>query len=415
MRRFFVFLMIISLLIGLSSCVKNSESVITTPIQEIIETTEATETVANVPVAICVSDGFRLFISEVDWTREVNDNNHYSYATCYEGYSVKLNSDTPFASLYIEWNEIPGEYFILWGNEQILCGHEGFLHEYIRLPEYVTEIEFLFAEPGNKFICTIDLYTEGAAPDGVQDWSAPADTADILVFPTHSDDDVLFFGPLIAYYSIEKELVVQTAFMVQHGNTYRSHERLDGLWEMGVRHYPILWNLPDCGVLDINAAMTYYSAYDVEEWQVEQIRRFQPLVVLSHDLDGEYGNGGHKVNAHFLTAAITAAADPNKYHASAAAYGTWDTPKMYIHLYDENRWFFDVNVSMSQDPEGRTPFEVAQDAFQCHSSQVKTGLQLSQSEYNPQFDCRPFGLYRSLVGQDTTADIMENIHIEPWR
>ena len=31
------------------------------------------------------------------------------------------------------------------------------------------------------------------------------------------------------------------------------------------------------------------------------------------------------------------------------------------------------------------------------------------------WDCRPFGLYRSLVGTDTTADLMQNVDPDDWR
>ena len=99
------------------------------------------------------------------------------------------------------------------------------------------------------------------------------------MFPTHSDDDVLFFGPLISYYAIEKGLDVQTAFMVEHrGFPERNHERLNGLWEMGIRHYPILWNAPDTSEEDLYVALRYYKDTPVEQWQVEQIRRFKPLL-----------------------------------------------------------------------------------------------------------------------------------------
>ena len=105
----------------------------------------------------------------------------------------------------------------------------------------------------------------------------------------------LFFGALLSYYAIERQLKVQTAFMVEHrGDPQRDHERLNGLWEMGVRHYPILGTAPDTKETQLHAAKVFYASSNIEQWQVEQIRRFKPMVIVGHDLKGEYGNGGHK-------------------------------------------------------------------------------------------------------------------------
>ena len=54
---------------------------------------------------------------------------------------------------------------------------------------------------------------------------------------------------------------------------------------------------------------------------MERIRRFRPEVILTHDLNGEYGHNQHKVTARTMQAAIEAAADPTRYPASAQLYG----------------------------------------------------------------------------------------------
>jgi len=183
---------------------------------------------------------------------------------------------------------------------------------------------------------------------------------------------------------------------------------------MGIRHYPVLGSAPDTATFDFREAMSLYQASDILGWQVEQIRRFRPLVVVGHDLNGEYGNAGHKVNAYYLVRAVESAADPEQYPELAQQYGVWETPKLYLHLYPENEMIFDVNVVLESDPQGRTPFEIAAEAMYCHQSQVKWGYRVQQGE-DWAFDCRPFGLYRTLVGYDTITDIMENIDPAHWR
>lgn len=379
------------------------------------ETVPPTEPEVVIP-AQEITEGIDVRINDISvlhtlTDRNVNSNSIFQYTD-----RMVISSEIPFASLYFIWNYEPGTYTLQWDGGSIQCGQNGFIHEYIELGETVTSVTLIFEEETDKNLCEVYLYTEGTPPADVQLWQPPCELADILVFPTHSDDDTLFFGALIAYYAIEKQLDVQTAFMVLHAaQPYRVHERLNGLWEMGIRNYPILYNAPDAGIHDFWDSMSWYSGSKIPDWQVEQIRRFKPLVLVGHDLNGEYGNGGHKVNAYYLVRAVEYAADPELYPESAEVYGVWDTPKLYIHLYPENEWYFDVNTPMENDPQGRTPFEVAEDAYAHHKSQHQWGFRVQQDDDCRIYDCRPFGLYRSLVGEDTTADVMENIDPAKWR
>ena len=138
------------------------------------------------------------------------------------------------------------------------------------------------------------------------------------------------------------------------------------------------------------------------------------MVIVGHDLKGEYGNGGHKVNALNLVEAVESAANLEKFPESAQQYGIWETPKLYLHLYEENEIVLDVNTQLENDPAGRTPFEIAVAAYQHHRSQHYTSYRVRQ-DGSRMYDCRYFGLYRTRVGDDTTADIMENIDEASWR
>ena len=367
------------------------------------------------PVAELIHDSLHILIDGFDNSTYLIDDNNWSKERVAPNQRLSLTSEVPFGGIYIEWDRIPGTYSIVWDGGSVVCGQDDFLHEFVRLPVPVHEVYFEFSSDEMQVLAGVRIYTEGTAPEDVQVWLPPCEEADILVFPTHSDDDTLFFGPLISYYAIERQLRVQTAFMVEHhGYPERCHERLNGLWAMGVRHYPILGTAPDTATLSMNEAMRYYESSNIEQWQVEQIRRFRPMVVVGHDLNGEYGNGGHKVNAFYLVRAIESAADPAQFPEAAARFGIWDTPKLYLHLYEQNEMLLDVNTPMEHDPEGRTPFEVAQAGYAYHLSQHQYGYSVQQGR-DRAYDCRPFGLYRTLVGYDGTADIMENIDVQAWR
>lgn len=368
------------------------------------------------PQAEQITQGVRTLYNQIDVTRILSDGSHVTKYLVSSSGSLQITSETAFGALYLEWNEIPGDYEVLWDGGSVTCGTNGFLHEYIYLPEEVREVTFRFAQEGTRTLCEALVYTSGIPSQDVQVWLPPCREADILVFPTHADDDVLFFGPLITYNAKERGLTVQTAFMVDHTwQRERGHERLNGLWELGVRHYPILGSAPDTAEHSFDFGMSYYAKSNICQWQIEQIRRFRPLVIVGHDFQGEYGNAGHKVNAHYLAQAVEQAADPAVCPESAEIWGVWDTPKFYVHLYPENEWYLDVNTPLSADPAGRSPFRIAQDAFKCHVSQNTGYLRMHQEDDQRQWDCRPFGLYRTLVGPDTKADVMDNIEASQWR
>ena len=78
-------------------------------------------------------------------------------------------------------------------------------------------------------------------PDGEKD--------DLLVLAGHPDDEILFFGGTIPYYAGERGLNVVVAYLTcgtySDGTQVRRSELLNGLWEMGVRTYPVIGDFWD--------------------------------------------------------------------------------------------------------------------------------------------------------------------------
>lgn len=334
------------------------------------------------------------------------------------GKTMTITSKEPIGALYISWYKVPPTYTLSWDGGSLQTGELGFLHAWVQLPEAVTTVTIRGdAEDGLYAISELQLYTPGAVPEGVQNWLPPLETADILAFVTHSDDDTLYFGCALSYYAMERGLDVQTAFLVEHPIVARSHERLDGLWEMGIRHYPVVAGFQDfrCTTLESAAQFHQEQQEDVLTWQVEQIRRFRPLVILGHDLQGEYGHGQHMLNAHCLTQAVELAAQEGTCEDSARRYGVWDTPKLYLHMYEENQILLDVNTPLTADSKGRSPYEISCAAFWKHYSQQGLGLALSRVTDERRSDCRCFGLYRSLVENTGQTDMMAGIDPSQWR
>lgn len=365
------------------------------------------------PQADQIAEG-HLILDGADRWAALTDGNYATKVTLKPGEPMILESGQKIGGIYLQWDAPPGEYRLEWEGGILICGKENFLHEYVLLPQSVEWME-LSSDRGAS-VCEVKLFTEGTPPDTVQHWLPPCEQADVLVFPTHSDDDALFFGALIAQCAIEQELTVQTAFMVDHWyEPVRNHERLNGLWELGVRHYPVLGTARDYNAPSLTHAENYHRADDILGWQVAQLRRFRPLVAVGHDWNGEYGHKQHILSARYLTQAVELAAREDQYPESLLEYGLWDTPKLYLHLYEENPLVLQANTPLGKDEQGRTAFMIAQDAYAHHKSQHQYYFQVRQGAEYPQEDCTRFGLFRSLVGTDTGGDLMEhtqNIRIQ---
>lgn len=339
---------------------------------------------------------------------DMTDDSYYSMSTFNNGDTITISSDVPIASLYIAWNnKTVAPWTLTLGDGTVQsCGTDGYLHEYVKLDKPSGKIIMNIQADGMN-ICKLYAFGEGDVPSWVQQWNPPCDTADILLISTHADDEQLFFGGIIPYYAGELGLKVQVAYYTNYWNgaNVREHEKLDGLWTVGVRNISVNGDFDDIYATSLETAKEVYSYDDTVGFMTELIRRFKPLVVVGQDLNGEYGHGGHMITAAAICDAVQISADPDSYPDSAVKYGTYDVPKTYLHLYPENRIELDCRRTLSNFG-GKTVLEVAQEGYLQHASQQWCWFYVSD-DY--EYSCARFGLYRTTVGYDTTADILENV------
>jgi LmbE family N-acetylglucosaminyl deacetylase len=247
-------------------------------------------------------------------------------------------------------------------------------------------------------------------PDWVQIWSPPCEDADMVLLSTHADDEILFFAGTLPTYAGELKMAVQVVYLTNHwaDAPYRVHELLNGLWTCGVRNYPVIGPFPDLySMYSLDHAKTLYDTEAIKEFQTWVLRRFKPEVLLGHDINGEYGHSVHMLNTAMLIEAVALANDETYMPEDVEKYGVWDVPKFYIHLYEENRLTFRWDDPLSAF-DGKTGYEVAVEAYQCHASQVHYNPEILRDDSN--MSCLYFGLYRSTVGEDTKKDsFFENI------
>lgn len=360
--------------------------------------------------------------------RFITDKNTTTFHTSDPTAEISFDNTDGIGSIYIIMNFEYGEIIVRdkETGEEKAVDSKGILHFFI-------DVEKLFGrtiksasvkfESGAVTLSEIYIFSSGKAPDFVQIWQDPHEGgADLVLFSTHGDDEQLFFAGLLPLYAGEKGLRVQVVYLTDHRNMTngRVHEMLNGLWAVGVKAYPVFGGYADQRTYDLEGTYKYYegigvSRDELQQFVVEQIRRFKPMVAVGHDINGEYGHGMHMMYTDLLIKALDLASDRAQFTESYMKYGAWKVPKTYLHLYGENKITMNYDTPL-ESFDGLTAFQVSQQlGYPCHLSQqytwftdwingknVKITKAAQITDYNP----AEFGLYRSEVGPDTNGNDM---------
>ena len=284
-----------------------------------------------------------------------------------------------------------------------------FLVHWHELPEPATEVRIVPTGKERFRIAEIRIFGPGEPPPEIQRWEA-LDKCDLMLLSAHPDDEILWFAGLMPTYGGDRGYRIQVVVMAPTGGM-RKLELLGAVWHCGVKYYPEM-----LGFIDKNG-QTPERQYTV--WRgknrvigrvTEMIRKHQPEVLVTHGEKGEYGHGAHKTAADAAKNAVKAAASAKKYPDSAKKYGTWEVKKLYLHEYEKNPIVCDWDEPLEAFG-GKTGYEVAEEAFQFHASQVKRDWAF---EVHGDHDNAAFGLFHTTVGKDSgIGDLMENIPSAP--
>ncbi len=385
-------------------------------------TARADEAAAAKRLRLTVSGGYAATPSKflAEGADPLTDGSYRTEARVYG--TLTLSAPANIANLYISFSDTPTEFTVTAGDRRLRC-----VPQYLEVCVDVSALAsstLSLAFIGQVSVCDVYAYGEGELPGFVQRWEPPCEKADILLISTHADDEHLYFAGLLPYYAGELGCAVQVAYFTDHvAEPYRRHELLNGLWTAGVRNYPVIGSVPDAFSDSEKEALKKLSASGMSRddallQQVRLIRRFKPQVVVTHDLEGEYGHGQHRLCASTALEAAGIAANAESDPASVSLYGAWDVPKLYLHLYPENQinmnWDFPLDAF-----GGKTAFQVSQDGYACHLSQrgprfdnwifgekneITKAAEIA--EYSPCI----YGLARTNVGADVNKnDFLENV------
>lgn len=327
---------------------------------------------------------------------------------------VTAPAGMPIHGLYLCFSKMPETWEVQVDNgngwETYYVGNDDFYHVYVPMQEGFTQVR-VYCTLEKKFVMGFNEFfvlSAGDVPDWVQRWEPTHEKADILFLSAHPDDELIFFGGGIPTYAAEQQRKVVVAYL-SYSNTTRRSELLNGLWHMGVRNYPVIGEFRDAYAKNLKTS--YKNAggeKKVMEYVVGLYRKYQPEVVVTHDVNGEYGHKQHMMVAEVAQKAYDVAATEEEYLESFLEYGTWQVKKLYLHLWPENQIMFDWTVPL-QSMNGKTGIQLAEEAYAMHVTQAGSGM--SVTETGAEYDNRIFGLARTTVGEDVRKDdFLENIY-----
>jgi LmbE family N-acetylglucosaminyl deacetylase len=263
-------------------------------------------------------------------------------------------------------------------------------------------------------------------------WETPTNKVVLMAVNAHPDDEGIFFGGTLPYYSqvlgLPTLLVSMTSGDWYPTNlTIREAELRCAASNYGLRYEPVFLRFRDVPSQNmtgnpytnkIDATWDYWAdgvlqgdGADVEAGKqkaintlAEQIRRYRPDIIITHDQAGEYGHHNHIATCWAVTNAFYVAADPAATAPNLAGLPPWQVKKLYIHLYPQNRLFHQFFELPCSQLGGLTPRQVADIGLDCHVSQGKPDVSTvyrTGENYDP-YPSEWWGLYASVVGPDST-------------
>jgi len=285
------------------------------------------------------------------------------------------------------------------------ANESGMIHFYYELDSAVRKIVISTPDAG-KALSEVRVYEQDRVSKTVQQWQELPEKVDMLVISTHQDDELLFFGGTIPYYAAQGK-TVGVVYMANCGRK-RYAEALDGLWSCGLQYHPIFVGFEDKYPDSYDEAVDLWGMSSTESTLAALIRKYKPEVIVTHDVDGEYGHPQHKVTSAAVQSAVSRAGDPVVDPASAEQYGLWTAKKLYIHLYEENSLTMEVYDEPGEAFGGMTATQIATIGYSKHVSQQNS---FTMEKHGVKYDNRKYGLAFTTVGEDAAKnDFFENIN-----
>lgn len=305
----------------------------------------------------------------------INDNNSESRRALQMGKTLRIRfsgNEKP-AFLGVEWFSKPtGAVIERYDAQRQLLGSDTVNELYVSITalEEGTKEIVIRASKATLVIAEVDVFGAGTLPEPYHPFLPLPEKLDYMVIVAHPDDDVLFLGAVVPYLGAEEGLIGTIVYMTNPTLHQRHAEALNGAWTMGLRYQPIFWNMHDVYVNSMAQLSKYVSREDTVRYLVRLIRKYRPVVLFTHEPEGEYGHMQHRFVSATLREAVIMAQDAEYDAWSQEQHGTWQVQKLYLHDYEQAEVYclFDPDEPLRAF-DGKTAYEICRAAYKKHVSQ----------------------------------------------
>ncbi len=380
-----------------------------------------TDTSDGIAIDITNQCGFLAYSTDTPFSNAI-DGNYATVWKCENADSqyieITVPSEHTIGGIYFVWNVAPKSWELSALDESGDAkasqsgGKQRYLTQFVPIQDSLERFDrfrlSFSADPGcNVEIADLSVFTKGKPPYYAPMWQPFSGKVDLMTIAAHPDDEDLYLGLPAAIYGNEGKKCV-TVFMSSGGSatSVRRYEGQESAWSLGNKQYPVMRYVKDVRTSTLEEAEQNWPLDDTVSYIVEQIRKYKPSVIVTHDASGEYGHGAHMLTSYATQLAFVKAGDPTQYPESAKKNGTWNAGKLYAHLYNVNP-LDPLNLQKKLNSYGnRTAYQVVADAYARHKSQLPGRSLPTDGTY----DMRRFGLCLSNLGEDRVhSSMFENV------
>jgi LmbE family N-acetylglucosaminyl deacetylase len=222
---------------------------------------------------------------------------------------------------------------------------------------------------------------QGAVQDANPDIEVEQAGVDLMLIVAHPGDEYLYLGGVLPYYVSELGYTAVVVYMSSTDETQREQARVS-LKKLGVTEEPVFGGFSDVYSADTYVLEELWGKSEAIGFLTETIRKYRPAVVVSHDLNGEYGHAAHRLTSRYVQRAVEDAASTRSNRASLEKYGVWQTLRLFLHYYEKGEQVsIDRNTPLSAFG-GRTAVEVEEDLYESFSEEYRYPLDVDDPVYS---------------------------------
>lgn len=169
---------------------------------------------------------------------------------------------------------------------------------------------------------------------------------DLMLVLAHPGDELLYMGGVLPYYAVEKGYSVVVVYLTGGDETSRMQARKT-LRAMGVGEEPVFGCFPDKYTEKLEDIEELWQTNATQEFLMRVIRQYRPAIIVTHDVNGEYGHAAHVLAAKQVLYCVLKSNSTGINRKSVAKYGVWQPLRVYCHLYGEKNFTIDRTQPLS--------------------------------------------------------------------